>query len=219
MRVVVLLTLLYLPVAGYGVHLAVQQQHQVLELSAQATATILEKRVEVSTRRDRNGLKYAYQPVVRYQFRAQGRWFTRNNVFPETLFSGLIYGGSVAWSWAKRTAARFRTGQETTAYYDPTNPRISCLIRRPSSLPYLIILLPLIVVSGMLAYFWRSPQSEANHFKLLKARSIAVAWHSTGLASAAHYFYVAGSHFGASGLILFTAFAVLGLIPVAIGRG
>ena len=217
MRVVAFFTLLYLPLAGHGVHLAVQQQRQVLGLSAQTTATILEKRLEVSSRRRRE-FRFSYQPVVRFQFRAQDRQFTSDNLFPETPFSGLAYGGNIAWFWAKLTLAGFRPGQETTAYYNPADPRTACLIRRPSALPYLIILLPLTVVSGFLAYFWRSSRAEANDFKLMKARVIAVAWHSIGFASAAHYFYVAGTHFGASGLMLFSGFTLLGLIPVSIGR-
>lgn len=222
MRVIALAVLFYLAIASLGVQLAIQQQRQVLSLSAQTTATIVEKRLEVSRthRTTGQGFSYeaSYEPLVRYEFHAQARQFTSDSVFPDTPFSGLLYGGGFARSWAEATIARFEPGQEVKAHYDPRNPIDACLIRRPSSLPYLIILLPVLVTSGFLAYFWRAPRTATSGFRRLKARWITGAWYCIGLACASHYFYVAGRDFGASGVILFSGYSLLGLIPLVCAR-
>ena len=102
---------------------------------------------------------------------------------------------------------------KTRAYFNPDNPSSVCLIRRPSIVPYLVILAPVVVASILVAVFWRSGRPE---FKRRTAGWIAAVWLLLGVAAAGHYFWLAGSEYGGIALTLFALYMQLGLVPVMI---
>ena len=219
MRIAIAFCVLFcLAIVGFGVHLVLEQQRQVTSFSATTTAIVLEKRLERHKGRDiraRNirvaESRYSYQPVVKFRFEAQGRQFTSDNVFPYT-FRG---GGNLGRDAAKAPLDKFQIGEETTAYYNPENPREACLIRRPLFFSYLVILLPMIVASGLVSFLWRSSQPGDIEVKRRKGRWIAALWHIVGLLSGGHYFYLAGADYGGGALVVFGVYTQLGLIPLA----
>jgi len=199
-----------LAIVGLGVHLVLEQQRYVTSFSAQTTATVLEKRLQQHRNSRNSEIRITYEPVVKFQFHAQGRRVTSENVFSHDF----RVGGNLGRIVAEAPLDKFKVGQKTRAYYHPDNPEVACLIRRPSSLLYLVILLPVMVVSGLFAYFWRSSQRRGVEFKRWKAWWITTIWHTAGLASIGHYFCLAGTDYAGEALILFGVYTLLGMIPV-----
>ena len=214
MRIVLGFCVLFcLAIVGFGVHLVLEQQRQLTSFSATATATVLEKRLERHETRniDARESRYSYEPVVKFRFEVRGQQFTSDNVFPDTF----IVGGNLGRLAAKAPLDKFQIDEETTAYFNPENPREACLIRRPSFFLYLVILLPMIVVSGLIPSLWRSSQPGDIESKRRKGRWIAALWQIVGLSSGAHYFYLAGADYSGAALLLFGVYTQLGLIPLA----
>jgi hypothetical protein len=218
MRVVLgFAVLMCLAAVGAGVYLALVEQRQIMLYSATTTATVFEERLERYERpRHRGGRprhnegirsRFSYEPVVRYRYEAEGRQFTGANIFPDPV----RIGGNLGYLAAKAPLDRFEVGQQARAYFNPDNPSRVCLIRRPSMMPYLVILVPVIVASVLVTVFWRSGRQEA---KRRKARSIAAVWLLLGVAAAGHYFWLAGSEYGGIALAMFALYTQLGLVPV-----
>ena len=97
----------------------------------------------------------------------------------------------------------------------PDNPAQACLIRQPSILPYLFMLVPLIVLPVIVAFLSHSPQPGDIEFKRRTGRWIAALWHIVALGSGGHYFWLAGADYGGGALVVFGVYTQLGLIPVA----
>ena len=204
--------LLCLAIAGFGIHLVLEQQQRLSSFSVRTTAIVLGKQLEEherrTTRADDN--RYSYEPIVKFRFEVQGQQFTGDSVFPDTF----RVGGNLGYSAVRAALERFQTGEETTAYFNPENPAEACLIRRPSFFTYLVVLLPIVVASGLVGFLWRSPQPGNDEFKQRKARWIAAVWHIVGLGSGGHYFYLAGADYGGAALVVFGIYTQLGLIPL-----
>ena len=197
-------------IAGFGVHQVLEQQRQVTAYSAKTTAVVLERRLEGHWTGHGYGASrgtYVSEAVLKFRYEVQGQQFTSNSVFPGGPREGA--GGYLGERFALAVLERFQIGEETTAHYNPANPMEACLIRRPSFIPYLIVLLPTIVASGILAYLWRSSQRQAI------GRRIAAPWHVVGLAGTGHYVYLAGADHAGGALVLLGVYTQLGLIPVA----
>ena len=214
MRIAIRFCILFcLVIVGFGVHLVLEQQRRLSSFSARTTAIVLGKRLEQherrTTRADDN--RYSYEPLVTFRFQARGKQFTSASVFPDTFRAG----GHLGRLAAKASLDQFEIGEETTVYYNPENPAEACLIRRPSFFLYLMILLPMVVVSGLVAFLWRSLQPGDLEIRRRKARWIAALWHIVGLGSVGHYFFLAGTDYGGGALVVFGVYTQLGLIPVA----
>jgi Protein of unknown function (DUF3592) len=217
MRVVLgFAVLMCLAIVGFGAYLALEEQRQMMSYSATTTATVLEERLEQHERRiearrpgrhEGGRSRFTYVPVVRYRYEAEGWQFTGANIFPDPV----RIGGNLGYLAAKAPLDRFEVGQQTRVYYNPDNPSSACLIRRPSTMPYLVILAPVVVASVLVAVFWRSGRPGS---KRRKACWIAAVWHILGLTAAAHYFWVAGSDYGDGALSMFAIYTQLGLVPV-----
>jgi hypothetical protein len=137
---------------------------------------------------------------------------------PPKRFSPRLFqlGGNLGRVAARAPLDRFEKGKQVTAYYNPESPEEACLIRQPSVLPYLFVLLPMILVSALVVFWPVLPERQAAA-KRRKARVVAVTWHTLGLLALAHYLFVAGSDFGGGALALFGLYTQLGLIPVIMG--
>ena len=197
--------ILALAVAGLGVYLVLQQQRRVLAFSETTQATVLSKRVEDHVRRQGNTY-HQYEPVVKFRYEVQGRQFTSDRVFP--VLQGDIHLSPNAARRYRELLERFEAGDETTAWYIASDPAEACLLRRPSYLPYFVILLPVMAASVLVAMFW--PASPGQ-----KGLWIAVVWHSAGFTSAAHYFALAGEHYAGAALVGLGVYTQLGLVPLA----
>ena len=207
----ILCVLILLAIVGFGIPQVLEQQRQVTSFSATTTAVVLEVQMEghrTGRGYDASRGSYVSEPVVKFQYEAQGRQFTSKGVFPDAFRQSI--GGNIGTQFARTLLERFDVGEETTAYYNPDIPAEACLIRRPSLIPYLLmILLPMVVVSGIAAYAWRSSGPRAIGGR------IATLWHIVGLASASHYFYLAGADYAGVALLWFGVYTQLGLVPVA----
>lgn len=199
--------LLCLVISVFGVHLVLKHQRQVLAYSGQARGTVLDKRVGSHRRSYRGGdrSRHAYEPVVKYRYQVNDREFTAPNVFPYNY----RIGGNIGRMAAKAPLDSFQVDQETVVYFKPGNPAEACLIRRPSSLLYLVILMPTIVASVIFGFLLPLPKQQ-------KALAVASLWHVVGFACIGHYLWVAGSHFAGGALVLFGVYTQLGLVPVAL---
>jgi len=195
---------------GLGGHLTLKQQRRVEALSAETTATVLGKQVIRRSVRTSGGTKVYARPIVSFQFQAEGRTFASDRVFPHDF----EVGGGMGSVFAKAPLDGFEVDQETKAHYNPNDPDQACLIRRPSVEPYVLVLGAMIALSFVLAT-WPLRQTQSNEVNRRKALLIAVLWHTMGLASVAHYFYLAGLDYGGEALLLFGLYTVLGLFPVA----
>jgi len=205
-----------LAIVGFGVHLVLEQQRQLTSFSATTTAIVLEKRLERHERHETHNIdaresRYSYEPVVTFRYEVRGQQFTSDNVLPDTF----IVGGNLGRLAAKSLLDKFQIDEETTAHFKPENPAEACLIRRPSFFLYLVILLPMIVVSGLIPSLWRSSQPGEIEIKRRKGRWIAALWHIVGLSSGGHYLYLAGADYGGAAVVLFAVYTQLGLIPLA----
>ena len=220
MRVVLgFAVLLCLAVVGFGFYLALEEQRQIMSYSATTTATVFEERLERLERpidhvhRPRHHKpgrsRFSYQPLVGYRYEAKGKQFTGANIFPEPF----RIGGNLGYLAAKAPLDRFEIGQQTRAYYNPDRPSSVCLIRRPSMMPYLIVLAPVIAASILVAAFLRSGRPG---FKRQKARWIAAVWLFLGVVAAGHYFLLAGREYGGIALSIFALYMQLGLVPMMI---
>ena len=196
---------LALAVVGLGVYLVLQQQRRVLSFSAPTTATVLAKRVEDHVHREAKTY-HTYEPVVEYRYQVGGRQFTSDRVFPVPQ-SDIHFSPNAARRYWELLEP-FEVGDETTAWYIAGDPAEACLLRRPSYLPYFVILLPVMLASGLVAIFW--PASPRR-----KGFWIAVAWHTAGSASAVHYFVLAGEHYAGAAMVSIGVYTQLGLIPLA----
>ena len=204
---------------GSGVYLAIEEQRQIMSYSAKTTATVFEERLERHERSmaqvhkprgmDPGGSSFSYEPIVRYRYEVQGRQFTGARIFPEPV----RIGGNLGYFAAKAPLDRFEVGQKTRAYFNPDNPASVCLIRRPSIVPYFVILTPVVVASILVAVFWRSRHPE---LKRRTAGWIAAVWLLLGAAAAGHYFWLAGSEYGGIALTLFALYMQLGLVPLVV---
>jgi hypothetical protein len=231
--------LICLSVAGFGVYLALEEQRQILSYSATTTATIFEKRLERSARpisrvngpRDSTSRApgFSFEPIVRYRYEAHVRQFTGantaeleaynateeahgqqfrgTNIFPDRL----VIGGNLGNLAAAAPLDRFEIGQQTRVYYNPDKPPSTCLIRRPSIMPYLVVLAPVVAASVFVAALGRPGQPG---FKRRRARWIAAVWYLVGAAAAGHYFWLAGSEYGDGALSIFAIYSQLGLVSV-----
>jgi hypothetical protein len=220
MRVVLgFVVLLCLAVVGFGAYLALEEQRQIISYSETTTATVVEERLERHERRFEHvhrprhhkpgRSRFSYEPLVRYRYEAKGKQFTGTSIFPEPF----RIGGNLGYFAAKAPLDRFEVGQQTRAYYNPGRLSSVCLIRRPSMIPYLVVLAPVIAASILVATCWRSGRPG---FKRRKARWIAAVWLFLGVAAAGHYFWLAGSEFGGVALSIFALYMQLGLVPIMI---
>jgi len=208
---------MFLAAAGFGVHLALEEQRLILSFAAPTTATIIEARLErherTLTQRVRPGhnqpmrSRFVYEPVVRYRFEVEGRQFTGANILPNPV----RIGGNLGYLVAKAPLERFEAGQQTHAYFNSDNPSSACLIRRPSMMPYLVVLGTVIAASILATVFGKSHRTG---FEQRKVGWIAAGWLLIGLAAAAHYFWLAGSDYGGVALTLFALYLQVGLVPV-----
>jgi uncharacterized membrane protein YozB (DUF420 family) len=205
---------LCLAILGFGIHLVLEEQRQVMSFSATTTAVVLTKRVAVHTFQDPDSeysLEISFEPVVTFRYEVHGQQFTGNSVFR----SPFVIGGDIGAAFVRAAVDRFEIGQETPVYYRPANPTEACLIRRPSLYVYLVILGPMIPLS-LVVSVWPLPQagSVPNHRR--KGRWIAALWYLVVLAGGAHYFCLAGADGTESARWLFGIFTYVGLIPVAV---
>jgi hypothetical protein len=81
-----------------------------------------------------------YKPVVVYNYRYQGYPFQAAAVTPISI--------SASQSWAQSIVAKYRPGDVTTAYVNPSNPYSAYLLRQVSLIPLIFVLIP--VLLGML---------------------------------------------------------------------
>ncbi len=196
-----------LVIVGFGVQLVLDPAWQVRSFSAPAPAAVLNKQVVRHERRNQRGkIEIVYQPVVEFRYQVQGHQFTSTTVFPVVQSDVNVSPNEGRLYW--ELLERFQPGDETTAWYRPEDPAEACLIRRPSFLPYGLILLPVMVVSGLVAVFWSASARR-------KGAGIAAVWHVVGLAGAAHYFILAGADYAGTALVMFGLYTQIGLVPVA----
>ena len=183
--------LLCLAVVGFGFYLALEEQRQIMSYSATTTATVVEERLERFERpiehvhrphhHEPGRSRFSYQPLVRYRYEVNGRQVIGANIFPEPF----RIGGNLGYLAAKAPLDRFEIGQPTRAYYNPDRPSSVCLIRRPSMMPYLVLLAPVIAASVLVAALL---QSGRPGFKRQKAGWIATVWLFLGVAAAGPLF-------------------------------
>ena len=202
-----LLALSFMGLIGFGGHLAIKQQRRMESFSAKTTATVLGKQVVRRSQRSGGKTTCYHRPVVTFRFEVQGRTFSSSSIFPHDFEVG---GNSL---FAKAPLEKFEVGQETTAYYNPDDPKQACLVRRPSFNPYLLILGSMVAL-GMFVNAWPLPQPHSAELKRSKALLIAALWHTIGLASVVHYFHLAGLDYGGETLLLFGIYTQLGLFPI-----
>jgi hypothetical protein len=202
--------------AGSGVYLALEEQQKIMSYSAVTTATVLEKRVEQHQRtnlaRRRRGIDrslFVYEPVVRYRYEVEGRPYTGANIYPKSF----RLGGNLGYLVARAPLDRFEVGQTTRAYFNPENPSTVCLIRRPSSVPYLVMLAPVLVVSILAAVFGRVGPPELIR---RKAGWITGLWLLWGVVAISHYLWLTDNDFNGLTVTIFALYMQLGLIPLMI---
>lgn len=205
--------LLCLVILGFGIHFVLQEQRQVMSLSATTTAVVLTKQIQKHEYEtpDPGDPTCAFEPVVTYRYEAHGQQFTSNRVFPAPFQAG----GNIGEAFAQATLARFEIGRDTPVYYQPDSPTDVCLLRRPSLIAYLAILGPVIVL-GIIVCFWPSRQAGSVACKQRKGRLVAAIWHLAGLASGFHYFGVAGANYAPTAPWLFGIYTYIGMIPAAV---
>jgi hypothetical protein len=94
------------------------------------TANILSS--DVGTVRNDKG--NTYKPVVVYSYRYQGQPYQAAAVTPISI--------SASESWAQSIVNKYRPGDVTTAYVDPSHPNNAYLLRQVSLFPLLFVLIP-----------------------------------------------------------------------------
>jgi hypothetical protein len=202
--------LLCLAILGFGIHLVLEEQRQVLSFSATTTAVVLNKHVKVQTFEDYEyGPQNSFEPVVTFRYEVHGRQFTGNSVFR----SPFVIAGNGGAAFVQATVDHFEIDQEAPVYYRPDNPTEACLIRRPALSLYLVILGPVIPLS-LVVSVWPLRQAGSVPSHRRKGRWIAALWYLVVLAGGAHYFYLAGADYTAWAVWLFGIYTYLGLIPV-----
>lgn len=192
----------------FGVRLVHEQAERVASFSKTTTATVLETRMHYEhMRRHGQQSNVQYQPVVRFEYEANGQTWTADTIYPERF----RIGGNLGRVAAKAPLDQFQKGQSVTAYYNPENPAEACLIPRPSILPYLLVLAPMIIFAGSVAG-WPVPVQAASSRR--KALLITVMWYAIGLLAATHYLFVAGWRPAGAGLAILGLYLQSGLIPL-----
>lgn len=173
---------------------------------------------EVKTNRDSDGDTYA--PLVHFTYRVDGVERTAHTPFPlETSSSG---------NWAHEVVARYKPGQQVTAYYNPAAPDEAYLVREADVFPYLFILFPMLHVCAGLAVWWfAGARNLTPRGKALRLGGITAIWSTVGILAATHYASIGGvfdglalGAFGAYGgiaLCLFLGWSKLARKAVAAG--
>ncbi|MFH1918530.1 MAG: DUF3592 domain-containing protein, partial [Planctomycetota bacterium] len=172
---------------GVGGVLPIWSGHRAVLEYLPVEATILEPKVESRFDSDLSG--HVDLPIVRYQYRVNGRLFESTKVFPHQE----AWGGR--GEWARRIIDQFRVGQVTVAYYDPEEPSQSCLLRRISFMPYGFFTL---TPTAFLAFvvFISSHKLDVAASRLTgpirkrRAVLLLVVWHSVGLLACGHYLFL-----------------------------
>ncbi len=120
MRVVLgLCVLSCLAIVGVGVQLALEQQRHVTSLSVRTTATVLEKRLQLHVHASTRD--FSYEPVIKFQFQAQGRRVISDNVFPYDF----RVGGNLGRIFANAPLDKFEVGQKNQSVLPSRPPRTS----------------------------------------------------------------------------------------------
>lgn len=213
---VVLIGLMCLGLMGVGLFIAGENGERLTAFSATTTATVLNTRIEIHQAEAGGGDTATYhRPLVEYRYQVAGKEFTGDRIFPQRF----QVGGNLGRMFARATLDRFEVDQEVRLYYDPDLPERSCLIRRPSLWAYGFALLPTAMLSVVFAAFWPGSAPKSEYAKRGKAVIIAMVWYAIGVAAAAHYLYLAGSHYSGGFLLSFGIYFQLGMIPLAISLG
>ncbi|MFH1268870.1 MAG: DUF3592 domain-containing protein, partial [Planctomycetota bacterium] len=172
---------------GIGGVLPIWSGHRAVLEYLPVEATILDRKVESRFDSDLSG--HVDLPIVRFQYRVNGRLFESTKVFPH----------QVAWGgrdeWAQRIIDQFRVGQVTVAYYDPEDPSQSCLLRRISFMPYGFWTLGptvFLVFAGFINSLKLDVPTSRLAGPVSKRRAVLllVVWHSVGLFACGHYFFL-----------------------------
>ena len=79
----------------------------------------------------------SYQPVVVYNYTYEGNQYQAANVTPIRI--------SASQGWALSIASMYRPGSVTTAYVNPSQPYDAFLYRRPSLMPLVFVLFPVLL--------------------------------------------------------------------------
>ena len=227
-----IVVVLSLVTSGFGVYCVVRNHAKVASLSATTTGVVLAKHLERRrsggiNRRGRNirnplrdelrnrKRKLAWEPQVKYRYKAHGQSLTSDRVFPPALGGGNYLGRLEA----KAMLERFQVGQETQVWFNPADPLESCLIRRPTLAAYALVLLPLGIGFFASALIAARSHGEDAGVRRGPIFVIGALWHTAGLLSASHYFSLARTDYAGMALALFGIYTLLGMIPVAAGLG
>jgi hypothetical protein len=108
-------------------------------------AVVVSRDIKFATGRHR---EEADEPLVTYRYQVNGIWHSSNRFFP-VAFSGGSY------VWASRMADRYRAGDTTIAYVDPSNPAHAFLVHEPDVPTIPVIALIAALSCAALLAAWR----------------------------------------------------------------
>ena len=208
---------------GIGGSLVVTQHRKIISYLP-VEATVVSSRVVVR----HSGRSRSYAPVVLYRYRAKGRDWQGDDVFP------IRQSGSR--SWAASVAGSYRAGRRTQAYYDPKNPSNSFLVRHYSFFPYLFVLLgigfssagvaillgrgspakkPAQPIEGVSGWY----EVEATSTIAGRRRGALVAtmlWGVLGVVGIGHYFFCAEPPYETTAYVFSSIYGVIGCVGVGL---
>lgn len=127
-------TLFPLIFIAVGTGLAINQ-HAKLVRYKPVTATI--ERTWIESRRGSESTNYAAKVDHRYE--VEGQTYVGDHVYP-------LEVSSSNRSAAQRTINRFQVGDTVTAYYNPSDPSESFLVKEPDFFPYIFAMFPMLFV-------------------------------------------------------------------------
>ncbi|MCC5829824.1 MAG: DUF3592 domain-containing protein [Phycisphaeraceae bacterium] len=139
-------TLIPLTMMAAGVGFAIYQ-HVMLVRYQPITATI--ERTWIDIQSDSDGTSYA--PKVDHRYEVAGQSHVGNRVFPLEVHSS-------SRSEAQRTINRFTVGQSVTAYYLPSSPSSSFLLKEPTFFPYIFVLFPMLFFAVGVSFMIGAPR-------------------------------------------------------------
>jgi hypothetical protein len=204
-------------------------QHRKITTYQSVTATVLGTRIERRVSHSKNGTSTTYKPIVTYRYAVRGTDYVSDEVLP--------LSQSASHSWARSVTGRFKVNQVVEAYYDPSSPQESFLLREYTFTPYAFMLFPMLFVAMGLGVGFaasgsgtRAPpapkQQPDGWFAVRPALRIAdkrraawmmtALWFAVGLLACGHYFLSAAPPWETAAWVGAGAYGAVGCVPMGL---
>lgn len=214
--------------AGIGAGQAISQ-HTKIQTYVPVQATVTSKHIARHVSRNNKGrTSVTYEPVIHYVYKVNGRSYSNDQVLPINLSSSL--------AWAQEIVDSYTVRATTEAYYNPSSPTRSFLMKKYIFFPYIFILFPMIFICIGLFFLVaggspeRDPKAPAvtssSLYKLLPSSSIPKRIMGTSAVAALwiigcggpllHYYSYANAPYGTTATISTTVAAIIATALIAI---